>query len=67
MNENAPGCNDIYTSARRSVGGIAQEIGGFTFNGTQPGVDSDCLYQDFIIENTTLEVFFFFFFFPSSS
>jgi serine carboxypeptidase-like clade 2 len=48
-------CLNIFQTAYRSVGQIYQELGVFTFNGTQPSLDPDNLWQDFITGNTTLE------------
>jgi carboxypeptidase C (cathepsin A) len=48
-------CTSIFISAFRELGRVYQEIGSFTFNGTQPSLDPDDLYQDFILGNGTLE------------
>eukprot|EP00009_Paramoeba_aestuarina_P001880 CAMPEP_0201509164 /NCGR_PEP_ID=MMETSP0161_2-20130828/2292_1 /ASSEMBLY_ACC=CAM_ASM_000251 /TAXON_ID=180227 /ORGANISM="Neoparamoeba aestuarina, Strain SoJaBio B1-5/56/2" /LENGTH=500 /DNA_ID=CAMNT_0047904031 /DNA_START=22 /DNA_END=1524 /DNA_ORIENTATION=+ len=48
-------CTNIFLQAYKSVGQVYQELGDFTFNGTQPSLDPDNLWQDFITGNTTLQ------------
>ena len=48
-------CSTLFTKAYHQVGKTRQEIGGFNFNGTQPSLDPDDLYQDFIVGNASLE------------
>merc|ERR1719354_1182492 len=48
-------CTKQFIAAYKSIGKVYQEIGSFTFNGTQPSLDPDDLYQDFILGNGTLE------------
>ena len=48
-------CTELYVSANTEVGQIYQELGAFSFNGTQPSLDPDSLYQDFITGNASLE------------
>jgi carboxypeptidase C (cathepsin A) len=48
-------CSAMFIKAFHEIGQVYQEIGSFTFNGTQPSLDPDDLYQDFILGNGTLE------------
>uniref|UniRef100_A0A7S4NTA5 Carboxypeptidase n=1 Tax=Paramoeba aestuarina TaxID=180227 RepID=A0A7S4NTA5_9EUKA len=52
--EYTPTCSKIYQDAVRQHGPTYQEDGPFHFNGTQPSLDPDDLYQDFIVGNGTL-------------
>mmetsp|Transcript_19140 Transcript_19140/g.53721 ORF Transcript_19140/g.53721 Transcript_19140/m.53721 type:complete len:506 (+) Transcript_19140:47-1564(+) len=52
---NTAECGLIFTKAFRSVGGVAQQLGTFEFNGTQPALNIDDLYHDFITANGTLQ------------
>jgi len=54
-NANAKVCGKLYAQVTTEIGQEYQEIQNFSFNGTQPSVDPDCLYQDFIVGNSTLE------------
>jgi len=47
-------CTRIFFKAFRQIGGVTQQIGDFSFNGTLPALDSDDLYQDFITSNASL-------------
>uniref|UniRef100_A0A7S4KTW6 Carboxypeptidase n=1 Tax=Paramoeba aestuarina TaxID=180227 RepID=A0A7S4KTW6_9EUKA len=48
-------CSSLFIKIFREIGRVYQEIGAFSFNGTQPSLDPDDLYQDFILGNGTLE------------
>jgi len=48
-------CTKIYGQVTSEIGQEYQEIQNFSFNGTQPSIDPDDLYQDFIVGNASLE------------
>ena len=54
-NSKSADCEKIFKSALQQVGQIDQELGDFSFNGTQPSVDPDDWWHDFITGNASLE------------